>query len=81
LARQRMDFLMLLRGRRRVVIEIDGIQHYAIEKKASPKLYAEMVAEDRELYLAGYEVVRFGGDEFRSADRARVTVREFFTRL
>ncbi|WP_433464151.1 hypothetical protein [Spirillospora sp. CA-128828] len=81
LPRQRMDFLMLLRGRRRVVIEIDGIQHYAVERQASPKLYAEMVAEDRELYLAGYEVVRFGGEEFRSAERAQTTLHEFFTRL
>ncbi|WP_188196635.1 hypothetical protein [Nonomuraea sp. SYSU D8015] len=81
LPRQRMDFLMLLRGRRRLVIEIDGVQHYAVGRQASPKLYAQMVAEDRELYLAGYEVVRFGGDEFRSADRARVMVREFFERL
>ncbi|WP_111167314.1 hypothetical protein [Spongiactinospora gelatinilytica] len=81
LPRQRMDFLMLLRGRRRLVIEIDGVQHYAIEGKASPRLYAQMVAEDRELYLAGYEVVRFGGDEFRSSDDARGMLREFFERL
>ncbi|MDA0639803.1 hypothetical protein [Nonomuraea ferruginea] len=81
LPRQRMDFLLLLRGRRRVVIEIDGVQHYAVGKQASPKLYGQMVAEDRELYLAGYEVVRFGGDEFRSADRARVMLRDFFERL
>jgi very-short-patch-repair endonuclease len=81
LPRQRMDFLMLLRGRRRVVIEIDGVQHYAVGRQASPKLYAKMVAEDRELYLAGYEVVRFGGEEFRSAERARTILREFFTRL
>lgn len=81
LPRQRMDFLMLLRGRRRLVIEIDGIQHYATGKQANPKLYAEMVAEDRELYLAGYEVVRFGGYEFRSAERARIMLRTFFERL
>lgn len=36
LARQRMDFLMLLRGRRWVVIEIDGTQHYGTGKQASP---------------------------------------------
>jgi very-short-patch-repair endonuclease len=81
LARQRMDFLMLLRGRRRVVIEIDGIQHYAVGKQASPERYAAMVAEDRKLYLDGYEVVRFGGDEFRAADNARATVNAFFTQL
>lgn len=81
LARQRMDFLMLPRGRRRIVIEIDGVQHYATGKQASPRLYAAMVAEDRELYLSGYEVVRFGGDEFRSAKHARRMVSAFFTRL
>ncbi|MFG1965887.1 DUF559 domain-containing protein [Nonomuraea sp. NPDC049028] len=65
----------MLRGRRRVVIEIDGVQHYAVGREVSPKLYEQMVAKDRELYLVGYEVVRFGGDEFRAADRGRVVVR------
>jgi len=81
LARQRMDFLMLLRGRRWIVIEIDGIQHYATGKQASPERYAAMVAEDRKLYLDGYEVVRFGGDEFRHAKSAQAIVNAFFTRL
>ena len=72
---------MLLRGRRWIVIEIDGIQHYATGKQASPERYAAMVAEDRKLYLDGYEVVRFGGDEFRHAKRAQTTVNAFFTRL
>ena len=81
LARQRMDFLMLLRGRRWIVIEIDGIQHYATGKQASPERYAAMVAEDRKLYLDGYEVVRFGGHEFRHARSAQTTVNAFFTRL
>jgi very-short-patch-repair endonuclease len=81
LARQRMDFLMLLRGRRRVVIGIDGIQHYAVGKQASPARYAAMVAEDRRLYLDGYEVVRFGGDEFRAGETVRTSVNAFFTRL
>jgi len=63
LIRQRMDFLLLLSNRTRVVIEIDGKQHYAEGDKASPRLYSEMVAEDRKLKLAGYEVYRFGGYE------------------
>ncbi|MGB7251840.1 MAG: hypothetical protein WBC73_23085, partial [Phormidesmis sp.] len=50
LARQRMDFLMLLRDSTRIVIEIDGMQHYSDGSgRASPKLYAEMVAEDRRI--------------------------------
>jgi hypothetical protein len=40
-----------------------------------------MVAEDRRLYLDGYEVVRFGGDEFRDARRARTILSASFTRL
>ena len=64
-----------------MVIEIDGIQHYATGKQASPERYAAMLAEDRKLYLDGYEVVRFGGDEFRHAESARATVNAFFIRL
>jgi len=40
-----------------------------------------MVVEDRKLYLDGYEVVRFGGDEFRYAENAQKTVNAFFARL
>jgi very-short-patch-repair endonuclease len=58
-----MDFLLLLPGRQRVVIEVDGKQHYAEGDAASPRLYGEMVAEDRRLRLRGYEVYRFGGYE------------------
>ncbi|MFV2114226.1 hypothetical protein ACFHW0_18060 [Micromonospora sp. LOL_025] len=66
LARQRMDFLLLLLNRARVVIECDGVQHYADDLgRASPQRYAEMVAEDRSLRLRGYEVYRFGGQELR----------------
>jgi very-short-patch-repair endonuclease len=68
LKRQRMDFLMLLADRSRVVIEVDGKQHYADGDAASPARYAEMVAEDRKLRLAGYEIYRFGGAELRSDD-------------
>ncbi len=72
LGRQRMDFLLLLARRRRVVLEVDGIQHYAdSEGRASPARYAEMAAADRELRLAGYEVCRFGGHEI--ADRSQAT--------
>lgn len=64
LPRQRMDFLLLLPRRRRVVLELDGIQHYADGGgRADPARYAVMAAADRELRLAGYEVYRFGGHE------------------
>ena len=65
LPRQRMDFLLLLAQRVRVVIEVDGQHHYADDQqRASPRRYAEMAAEDRALQLRGYEVYRFGAAEF-----------------
>lgn len=64
LLRQRMDFLLLLDHGLRIVIEVDGSQHYSEAGQTSPSKYATMVAEDRRLRLAGYEVYRFGGAEF-----------------
>ncbi len=61
---QKMDFLMIISHRNRVVIEIDGKQHYADGDRASPKLYSEMVKVHREMSLCGYDVYRFGGYEF-----------------
>lgn len=80
LPRQRMDFLLLYSDRRRVVIEVDGQQHYAESGAASPRLYAQMAAEDRRLRLAGYEVYRFGGYELLSPGADQV-VAAFFTDL
>lgn len=82
LERQRMDFLMLFSQRRRVVIEIDGVQHYADEQqRASPSRYAGMVAEDRTLTLAGYEVYRFGGKELDGSETSKRMLNEFFDDL
>ncbi|SOE70886.1 hypothetical protein SAMN05414139_03905 [Burkholderia sp. D7] len=91
LGRQRMDFLMLLGSHVRVVIEVDGQQHYADGGKASPARYARMVEEDRRLRLQGYELYRFGGAEFPDAakenDRyvigpqSKKVVATFFERL
>ena len=87
LFRQRMDFLMLLPGRQRIVIEIDGKHHYAESGAASPAKYAEMVSADRDLRLRGYEVYRFGGSEFVAPDeeeqnrKANELVSNFFERL
>ncbi|HUZ51684.1 MAG TPA: hypothetical protein VMU94_04050 [Streptosporangiaceae bacterium] len=82
LTRQRMDFLLLLDRRRRVVLEVDGIQHYADrEGRASPPLYAELVSADRELRLAGYEVYRFGGHEIAARSRAAAILDKFFDKL
>ncbi|HKT05111.1 MAG TPA: hypothetical protein VJT31_36810 [Rugosimonospora sp.] len=81
LPRQRMDFLMLLRARRRLVFEIDGKQHYADGEWASPRLYADMMREDRALRLDGYEVYRFGGHDFRDQQQARTDLLGFFRRI
>jgi hypothetical protein len=80
LVRQRMDFLLLLPNKARVVIEVDGKQHYATGDRASPALYAEMVREDRRLRLAGYEVYRFGAAELMAEDGA-AAADSFFTAL
>lgn len=82
LARQRMDFLLLLPHRTRIVIELDGRHHYADPNGlASPRLYAAMVAEDRELRLRGYEIYRFGGAELTEKTAATRNLEEFFDRL
>jgi len=81
LPRQRMDFLLLLPHSQRVVIEVDGKQHYANnDDTASPPLYAEMVAEDRKLKLSGYEVYRFGAYELYG-DSGKQVVEDFFRKL
>ncbi|MFF7251556.1 hypothetical protein ACFZBU_47800 [Embleya sp. NPDC008237] len=81
LPRQRMDFLLLMSERARVVVEIDGLHHYAdAEGRANAGRYAEMVREDRKLRMAGYEVYRFGAWELKQPDRASM-VTGFFTEL
>ncbi len=81
LARQRMDFLLLFSDRHRVVIEVDGMQHYAdADGRASSRRYADLVAEDRRLRLAGYEVYRFGGTELARPDTDQ-TLSAFFDEL
>ena len=80
LARQRMDFLLMLENRVRIIIEIDGRHHYAVEDIrsgqfiASSELYAKTCLEDRRLRLLGYEVYRFGGGEFSDTDLAARTI-------
>ena len=82
LSRQRIDFLLLLPHQRRVIIELDGIQHYADKGgRAAPERYAQMVAADRELRLAGYELYRFGGHELASRKEASQLLDKFFASL
>lgn len=82
LERQRMDFLLLLPRRRRVVVELDGQQHYSDKQgRASPERYARMMREDRRLRLTGYEVFRVGGWELVDASRGAALLDDFFTEL
>lgn len=84
---QRMDFLMLFSESQRVVIEIDGVQHYAeyVEgnKKhyASVDKYAGMMAAQREMSLAGYDVYRFGAKELYNPAIGKRKVCAFFDGL
>lgn len=85
LVRQRMDFLLLPNDRRRIVIEVDGRHHYtqnaySDNERPAPQLYAEMVAEDRRIRLAGYEVFRFGAYELMQPDGPDAA-RRFFAEL
>ncbi|MFI1808383.1 hypothetical protein ACH415_32750 [Streptomyces californicus] len=79
----RMDFLMLLPGNRRVVLEVDGMQHYTRNEGTEPDSakYAATMAGDRDLKFRGYEVFRFGHDELRDRDRAQPLLAGFFTKL
>ncbi|MHB8886726.1 MAG: AbiJ-related protein [Methylovirgula sp.] len=80
LSRQRMDFLLLLPNNQRVVIEVDGSQHFSLEGAPSLAAYAEMVSADRELRLAGYEIYRFGSNELVGAGASEL-IERFFERL
>jgi len=80
LSRERMDFLLLFSNGIRVVLEVDGKQHYAEGNVASPRLYSEMVSEDRKLRLRGYDVYRFGGAEL-GRPGADAMLRYFFSEL
>jgi very-short-patch-repair endonuclease len=82
LIRQHMDFLLLLPNQIRVVIEVDGEQHYADHKgHASPRAYADMVRADRGLRLLGYEVYRFGGFELQRKQGGEQIIKDFFEKL
>ncbi|MFF9853427.1 AbiJ-related protein [Streptomyces litmocidini] len=83
LLRFRMDFLLLLPHGQRVVLEVDGSQHYTRDHGHVPDTakYAAMVAADRDLRLSGYEVYRFGHDELRDETAARTLLEAFLPRL
>jgi very-short-patch-repair endonuclease len=75
-----MDFLLLLANGHRIVIEVDGSQHFSREGKPSLELYAQMMRADRELRLTGYEVYRFGANEL-VGETASGVITSFFDQL
>jgi very-short-patch-repair endonuclease len=83
LLRSRMDFLMLLPNGVRVVIEVDGAQHYtADDGNPSPRRYADMMSGDRDLRLRGYDLYRFGAaDLLEEEEKGHRIVQDFFERL
>ncbi|WP_241299081.1 hypothetical protein [Burkholderia stabilis] len=82
LLRFRMDFLLLLPHGIRVVIEVDGMHHYAHPdtRRADVDRYAQMVAGDRDLKLSGYEVYRFGASELLG-NNAQASAVSFFHKI
>ena len=61
---QRCDFFLKI-GRREIILEVDGIQHYATaDKKPDYIGYGRQCAWDRDRLLNGYEIYRFGTSEF-----------------
>ncbi|SEG79593.1 hypothetical protein SAMN02799616_05215 [Paenibacillus sp. UNC499MF] len=81
LPRQRMDFLLLFSNKQRIVLEVDGKQHYSDGDISSPKKYAEMAKADRDLKLNGYEVYRFGGIELNNETESPPLIKDFFVKL
>jgi hypothetical protein len=78
-----MEFLLLLPRRARVVLEVDGKHHYTEDgfDRSSPRKYAEMVRADRQVRLEGYDVYRFGGQEFTPLSSAAPVLEVFFDAL
>ncbi|MFJ4097459.1 hypothetical protein ACIPYS_38345 [Kitasatospora sp. NPDC089913] len=76
LLNHRMDFLLLLPGGHRAVLEVDGRHHYA-----TAKAYEDTVRGDRDLKLRGYEVYRFSSTELSNRHHAGPLLEQFFTTL
>ncbi|MDG4834197.1 hypothetical protein O7627_33575 [Solwaraspora sp. WMMD1047] len=81
LLRFRMDFLLLLPRGQRVVLEVDGSQHYSSDGRPDPTAYAANMRADRDLKLSGYEVFRFGAADLQDHPQTRTMVQRFFEDL
>jgi AbiJ N-terminal domain 3 len=78
LLRSRMDFLLLLPHGQRVVLEVDGSQHFSTNGRPDGTKYADNLRGDRDLKLRGYEVFRFGATELLDRERGRTLLQQFF---
>ena len=82
LLRHRMDFLLLLPHGERIVLEVDGSQHFTRpDGHSDTAKYANTMRGDRDLKLSGYEVFRFGATELLEPERARALLTQFFADL
>lgn len=78
----RMDFVLLLPLGQRIVLEVDGSQHFTSpDGRPDAARYAANMRGDRDLKLSGYEVFRFGATELHRRDPARVLLQQFFSDL
>ena len=73
--------MLLLPDGIRIIIEIDGKQHYSDGDVSSPQKYADMVESDRKLKLYGYEIYRFGGFEFLEEKHPKAMITDFLQQL
>ena len=80
LLRQRMDYLLLLPAGVRIVLEVDGQQHYSSDGRPAPQRYADLAKADRELKLSGYDVYHFGAAEL-VGESGKQLVASFFDDL
>lgn len=81
LLRLRMDFLLLMPHNCRIVLEVDGSQHFATGNRPDRHKYAAQMRGDRDLKLAGYEVFRFGTAELEDRAIAQPLLERFFIDL
>jgi AbiJ N-terminal domain 3 len=77
----RMDFALILSRGQRVVLEVDGSQHYSSGGRADTARYASNMRGDRDLKLSGYDVFRFGATELQDRGSARILLGCFFADL
>lgn len=82
---QRMDFGLILPHNRKILIELDGKQHYSKQDingnwVVDPEIYALERKLDRDMKFQGYEVIRVGNEELRQEGVDNV-VKDLFEKM